>query len=137
MKHLFIDTTILLDLLIDRKPFSEAAAELFEKGGGDSVKLYASSLSVSNIYYFVRQSKSHAKTIELLKDLFEFIELLPVDDSIIQQAMNSGFKDFDNAVLNFCALSNRDIEAIITTNEKDFKISDLPVFNPEAVLAML
>jgi len=137
MKHLLVDTNILLDLLVDRKPFSEPAAELFEKGAEKYVKLYASVLSVSNIYHFVRESKSHGKTIELLKDLFEFIELLPVNDLIVQQAMNSAFKDYDNAILNFTALSKSGIEAIITRNEKDFKNSDVPVYNATAILAML
>ncbi len=137
MKHLLVDTNILLDLLIDRKPFSEPAAELFEKAAEHSVKLYASTFSVSNIYHFVRESKSHGKTIELLKDLFVFIELLEVDNLIVQEAINSAFNDFDNAVLNYCALSHSDIEAIVTRNEKDFKNSDVPVYNPMAILTML
>ncbi len=136
-KHLFIDTNILIDLLIDRKPFSDKAEKLFEASAIGKAKLYVSSVSFNNIYYIVRQNETHKKSIELLEGLEKYVEILPVDSSVIKKSLASNFNDFEDAIQNFSAESNSKIEAIITRNEKDFKKSNLPVFAPEMILSIL
>ncbi len=137
MKHFFLDTNILLDFLTDRKPFSEQAATLFQFAKDDQVKVYVAAISFNNIYYIVRQVQTHAKTIELLKGLAELVQVIEVDGSVLKQALNSRFKDFEDAIQVFAALSVPEIEAIITRNQKDFKQSELPVLAPDSAIALI
>jgi predicted nucleic acid-binding protein len=137
MKNLFLDTNILIDFLADRKPFSEPAAILFQLSADHKIKLFVAAVSISNVYYVVRQVQSHAKTIELLRLLQQYVEVVPVDGLILNKATNSGFKDFEDAIQSFAAESVPEIEAIITRNLKDFKKSNLPVFAPDVVINLL
>lgn len=137
MKHYFLDTNILLDFLTDRKPFSEQAALLFQLAKNGQIKLHVAAISFNNIYYIVRQVQNHTKTIELLKSLAQLAEIIAVNDTVLKQALSSGFKDFEDAVQNFAAASISDMEAIITRNQKDFKNSDLPVLSPESAIALV
>jgi predicted nucleic acid-binding protein len=50
MKHLFLDTNVIIDVLADRKPFSESAAILFDYAEKGKINIYISALSYSNIY---------------------------------------------------------------------------------------
>jgi len=53
MKKLFLDSDVLLDLLLDREPFSEDTAVLIEKSIESHVKLYTSILSIANMHYII------------------------------------------------------------------------------------
>ena len=51
----------------------------------------------------------------------------PVDQTVIDLALQSGWKDFEDAVQNFAAKVDPNVTAIITRNTKDFRYSDLEV----------
>ena len=52
-----------------------------------------------------------------------------VDENVIDMALNSGWKDFEDAVQNFSAVADPNITAIITRNTKDFKESSLEIID--------
>lgn len=136
MKHLFLDTNIVLDVLANRKPFSDSASELFEKAQSGKVKLYISSLSYNTIYYILNKKIGHKETIATLKELEELIETLDVSSKEIKKSLYSQFSDFEDAIQYFSALSNKKIDVIVTRNPKDFKKSDLLVMSPEEFLSL-
>jgi len=129
MNHLFLDTDILLDLLTGRMPFMLDASKLFSLLDHTKLKAFTSSLSFSNIYYVLRKYASHNKIINKLSELSDFVEILPVDETIIKKALNSRFKDFEDAIQCFAAQDHSKINVIITRNIKDFKTSTLPVMS--------
>lgn len=137
MKHFLVDTNVLLDLLADRKPYSGHAAILFEFGQREKVKIYVSSISFNNLYYIIKKIQGHKKAIKLLVDIKELVNIVPLDDQIIKDALNSKFKDFEDAIQYYSALTVKNIEGIITRNSKDFKNSELPIFSPEIAVKIL
>jgi len=46
-------------------------------------------------------------------------------------ALNSDFKDFEDALQNFADINNNSVEIIITRNVKGFKKSKLVVLTPK------
>ena len=130
MNNLFIDTDVIIDFLIDRKPFSREAAIIFTLIDQKKLKGYASALTFSNLYYVLRKFESHNKVILKLDSLSNLIVVLKVDDQIIRNAINSGFPDFEDSIQYFCAADYKKIEAIITRNTRDYKNSELPVMTP-------
>jgi predicted nucleic acid-binding protein len=86
VKHIFLDTNVLIDFLADRKPFSLEAAILFNYSFKKKVTIYVSLLSYSNIYYIMRQSCSHSLTIRTLHELQEWTEAVDVSKDIIRKA---------------------------------------------------
>jgi predicted nucleic acid-binding protein len=51
--------------------------------------------------------------------------------------MKSNFKDFEDAIQYYTALSNKKMDAIVTLNGKDFKNSDLAVLTPLEALSVI
>ncbi len=137
MNLFFIDTNVIIDFLADRKPFSLNAAKLFELSISKKVKLYISAVSYNNIYYILKQSLSHKDTITLLSSLSEMTEVVDITKTVIQQAVKSEFKDFEDAIQYYCALSINKLEIIITRDIKDFKKSTIPVMTTDEIISLL
>jgi predicted nucleic acid-binding protein len=136
MKHLFLDTNVLIDFLAGRKPFAEAAGILFSLSLDKKAKIYCSAISFNNIYYLLRQTLTHSPTIRLLNDLSGMTEIVSVGENIISQSLNSDFKDFEDAIQYYSALSLSVMDGIVTRNTKDFSKSQLPVLSPTEAVAL-
>ncbi len=134
MIHIFSDTDIILDVITGRMPFSVEASSLFTLVEEEKIKSSTSSLSFSNIYYVLRKYATHQRVVSRLKELSELLQILNVDDTIIKSALQSGFKDFEDAIQYHVALSDPDIELIVTRNIKDYKQAELPVMTPGTFL---
>jgi len=137
MKHLFLDTNVLIDFLTDRKPFSHEAAELFNYSLKRKVNLYVAAVSYNNIYYILNRNCSITQTINTLTELFELTEIIDVSKEIIKKSLHSDFKDFEDAIQYHSAKSFSKIDCIVTRDTKDFKTSSLPVFNVTEALSYL
>ena len=134
MIHIFSDTDIILDVITGRMPFSVEASSLFTLIEEDQIKSSSSSLSFSNIYYVLRKYATHQRVVSRLKELSELLHIMNVDETIIKRALQSGFKDFEDAIQYHVALSNPEIGVIVTRNIKDYKEAELPVMTPETFL---
>ena len=89
---------------------------------------------ISNVYYLLRQTSTHEKVIEKLTQLVTITEVLSIDKDVILKALNSNFRDFEDALQNYSAELNGQIDLIITRNIKDFKNSSLGIMTPENYL---
>ena len=130
MTDLFIDTDVLIDFLIDRKPHSREAAIIFTMVEQKKLKGYVSSLTFSNLYYVLRKVESHNKVISKLDSISKMLTILKVDQQIIKYAIASGFPDFEDSIQYNCALDYKKIDVLITRNTKDYKNSEIPVMTP-------
>jgi len=134
MKHIFMDTNVVIDFLANRQPFSADAAILFNLAVESEVTVYISAVSYNNIYYILRKSLSNATTIRLMEGLADITKIADVTDAVIRQSLQTEFKDYEDAIQYHCALTIPEIDFIVTRNTKDFKKSRLPVLTPlEAV----
>ncbi len=86
------------------------------------------------MYYLLRKTAKHDIIVEKLKQLFSIIEIIKMDKNAVLNALNSGFKDFVDALQNFSAVENGEIKIILTRNIKDFKKSELAILTPETYL---
>lgn len=137
MKHFFIDTNVLLDLVFGREPFVYEAEKLFNLAEGGTARLYTSSVSFKDVYYLVRKTRSHDATLQALFVFEELTTILGVSQHEIGDAMRSGFPDFEDAIQHACACSEKKISAIVTRDRKGFKKSTIPVLTPTEALAEL
>jgi predicted nucleic acid-binding protein len=130
MRNLFIDTDVIIDFLIDRKPFSREAAIIFTLIEHKKLKGFSSSLTFSNLYYVLRKIESHNRVISKLDSLSKIVGILKVEEQTIRNALASGFPDFEDSIQYFSAADSKKIDVIITRNIKDFKKSEIPVMTP-------
>ncbi|HRZ97027.1 MAG TPA: PIN domain-containing protein [Paludibacter sp.] len=134
MQKVLIDTDVILDFFFDRKPFSDSAEKILSLCESKKITGFITSVIISNIYYLLRQKATHEKVIEKLVQLTSIIEVITTDKAVILKALNSGFKDFEDALQNFSAEFSGEIDIIITRNIKDYRNSSLGVLTPDNYL---
>lgn len=134
MNKVLIDTDVLLDFFFDRKPFAEFAAEILNLCEENKLKGYTTPVIICNVYYLLRKTANHDLVIEKIKQLLTLIDVLIMDKEVVLDSLNSGFKDFEDALQNFSAVKNGKINIVLTRNIKDYKKSDLAVLTPETYL---
>ena len=131
MTRILIDTDVILDFFFDREPFAENAAKILSLCESKEIKGFITPVIISNVYYLLRQTAKHEKVIEKLKMLVSITEILVINKDAILQALNSDFKDFEDALQNYAAELDKEIDLIVTRNTKDFKNSSLAVMTPD------
>lgn len=137
MRHYLLDTNVLIDYLARREPFGDDATELMQAGATSEARFYAASLSFANIEYIMRRQTSAAHVRQLLLQLVQLVEILPVDAATIRQALASDFTDFEDGIQHVVACAQPAIRAIITRDPKGFRGSVLPVLSIAQALTEL
>ncbi|KHJ39240.1 putative nucleic acid-binding protein, contains PIN domain [Pedobacter glucosidilyticus] len=137
MKKLFVDTNIVIDLLSRREPFFKEAEILFSLADKKQVELSVSSLTFANTSYIILKQLDAQKAKSVLRKLRLILHVLPLDDKIIDLALNDDtFTDFEDAIQYFTAIENQQ-DLIITRNLKDFKSSNLPILTAKQFIETL
>ncbi|MEM1120774.1 MAG: PIN domain-containing protein [Bacteroidota bacterium] len=130
MQKVFLDTDVIMDFLTRRPPFAEDAMKIMEYGNRNALGLHMSSLCLSNVHYLISRIENKMAAREKVKGILQLVETLPVMKSTIEKAAYSSFKDFEDAIQNFCAEEN-DLKILITRNVKDYSASNLAIQTPK------
>ena len=135
MKVLF-DTNIIIDVLLDRKPFSEHASYLMSKVERSEINGFLCATTVTTIHYLLSKNLDKKNAITSINSIIALFEIASVNRLVIENALKSKFSDFEDSVLHESA-RHAGAEYIITRNIKDFKNTKIPVFTPTEFLSML
>ena len=135
MKVLF-DTNVILDVLLDRKPFAEHASFLLSKVERSEINGFLCATTVTTIHYLLSKHLDKEKARISISSIVGLFEVASVNRIVIESALKSKFTDFEDSVLHESA-RHAGVEYIITRNIKDFKKSKIPVFTPTEFLSIL
>jgi predicted nucleic acid-binding protein len=133
MDKLLVDTNIVIDLLSKREEFFQEAQELFTLADNRQVDLFVSALTFANTHYLLSKYQKLDDARKILIKFKVLVKVAHLDDKIVELALVSDFKDFEEAIQYNTALENG-IDVIITRNKKDFKNSKLPIMNAREYL---
>ena len=136
MKKIFLDTNIILDFLGEREGFYEASAKIMTLADKKKIQVYTSPSSISNVFYVLTRYENSKIALEKIRKFKLLCSMSVMDDEVVEKAINSDFKDFEDAMQYFSALASN-CDVIITRNEKDFKNALIPVMNAESYLLSL
>jgi len=135
MKVLF-DTNIILDVLLDREPFSEDAALLMSKVERSEITGFLGATTITTIHYLASKVLGSELALKHIHSILGLFEIAPINRIVLENALEARFTDFEDAVL-YEAACHIGAEYIITRNISDFKKSKLPVFTPGEFMNML
>ena len=124
MQKVLLDTDVILDFFFDRQPFSEFASKVLSLCELNSIQGFVTPVIISNVYYLLRRTTKHEKVIEKLNQLLTITDVLMMDKNVIIVALNSKFGDFEDALQNYAAVIDGNIDVILTRNIKDFPSND-------------
>ena len=128
MIKLFLDTNVVMDMLLRREPFFLAAANIFALSTAKKIELYAAPMTYATASYFIGK-KDSSNVKPLLSELRKLSHVTLAGEDTIDKALVSNFEDYEDALQYFSA-STLDIDYIITRNKKDFLPSQIEVLTP-------
>ena len=133
---ILLDTNIVLDLLMDRMPFADAAAELFSMAEDGTIMGYVCGSTITTVYYLAAKAVGASRAQEEIRKLLSLFDVAPVNRPVLESALAADFTDFEDAVIHEAAC-HVGAEAIVTRNQKDFKKSVIPVYSSEEMVKLL
>ena len=133
MEKVFVDSDIVLDLLTARAPHHKAAAELFSLAERGKVKVCVSSLTFANVHYILSRQMHAEKARNILATFNTLVNVLAVNDLVVERALSSEFKDFEDALQYHTALEHN-LNILLTRNLKDYKKAQIQVFTAQQYL---
>lgn len=136
MKTVLCDINFILDIFLRREPFYYSAAVLFKKIEEKELKGYLCSLSFPTLFYLLSKELSKRKAIQILGKIRIVFDVAAVDEKVIDLALSSDFKDFEDAVQYYSAIQTK-TDCIITRNKGDYVNDNIPALTPEEFLALL
>ena len=136
MIKLFVDSDIILDLLAEREPHYIQAARLFTLINQNKITAYTSPLIFANLHYLLKKQTTNFVALKSLRKLKTLINILPIDERVIEQSLNSEFNDFEDAIQYYTAVNNG-ITLIITRNKIDYRRSKIDILTAEEFLKSL
>ena len=116
----FLDTNILLDLLLERAGY-EASADLFDICEKRSFGLSASVLTMINVAFVYKKTVGQNMAVVNLKYLSSVLEVLPMDYEMLQSTIMMSGRDFEDTFQAVCAREGG-CDCIVTRNPKDFNV---------------
>lgn len=134
--RVFIDTNVMLDLLGERENFYIPAAKIATLADQDKIEIFVSSLSFATVSYFLAKYEGMNAAKSKLRKFKVLSEICELDEKIIDKGLSSDFTDFEDALQYYSAV-RKDCKVLITRNEKDFKLSKIPIMSPVEFLSSL
>ncbi len=132
--RVLVDTNVVLDVLLGRKPFVDKAARVFGLVERGQVEGLLCATTVTTLDYLLAQTLSRPESTETIRRLLGIFEIAPVTRLVLEEALRSRIADFEDAVLEQAGrLAGAD--AIVTRNTRDFRNSIIKALEPDELLA--
>ena len=125
--EIMIDTNVILDALLKRNPFDEAAYKILKIADEKKINAHIAAFAITDIYYFISKNLNHDDRIKAIKALFNIMNVVAITRQDIEKAMAfSEFTDLEDALQLQC-LKKIKGDYIITRDEAFQKITDKAV----------
>ncbi len=127
--NVLIDTNIIIDVALERHPYFSNSDQILILAEQNLIEGYISASTLSDIYYIVRRDKGHIATLNFIQLICTFLNIATVNSQVIEMALNTDFKDFEDSIQYSAAICNN-IEIIVTRNPQDFLVTIPRILTP-------
>ena len=134
MKKVFLDVNVIVDFLIERDPFYDAIVKLISLADQAQISIVTTPLSFATTHYLISKVENKNIALKKLQNFKLLCHACTMNDLIVEKALNSQMKDFEDALQYYSAI-NSQCQVIITRDGKDFKNSEIPVMTPSEFLS--
>ena len=99
MRVLF-DTNVVLDVLLDRAPYSLDSARCLSMAESGEIDGWLCATTVTTLHYLIGKSMGARTALDGISLPLSFFEVAPVDKTVLACALRLPFGDFEDAVLH-------------------------------------
>jgi len=123
---IYIDTNIFLNAILNRdNEISKRVLYFLEDRGFDII---LNDISIINIHYYVQKDYTFDIAKQHIQIFLDEYTIVSATDKLLSSALNSNFKDFEDAVQYFYAKEYKS-DLIITNDKKGFKNSEIEMIS--------
>lgn len=133
-KRIFLDTNILLDVLLERDPFCQPAQLVWSLAERREIKAGISAASLNNVFFVIKKLASREKAYFAINTLVQIFKISPITSQTVLKALKLGLPDFEDALQYSCALQFR-AKTILTRDPSGFQKSKIPVMDASQYLS--
>jgi len=127
--RIFIDTNIVLDVLLKRTEFIEESAKVLAIC--KSKKSALAPHTISNVFFITRKEYTAKERKKILLDILEYIDIVPTGKHQVVQALkNDDIDDFEDALQLECA-KEFNADYIVTRDLPGFANTEIAVISPD------
>ena len=130
-KRIFVDTNILLDVLLEREGYYYDALKIWANAENGNVEACIAAISLNNIHYVMHKLKSETTAMIAVKILLRIFKVIPVDADILGLAVDFHDKDFEDDIQLQCALKAK-CSQLFTRNPNHYDHSAIAVVPPSS-----
>ncbi len=135
--RILLNTNILIDYLTEREPFFPAAYQIILGCKNKRYDGIVAAHSIVDMFFILRKYFTNAERRRMLLAFFEILTVETIDEEKLRLALkNEPFTDFEGCLQVECAKSTQ-ADYIITRNEKDYALSEVPILSPEQFIEYL
>ncbi len=131
--RVLLDTNVIVDLFLDRAPFADAAAALWQAQEQERISAYVAAITPINLFYIARKLRDEKTARQAVVELLAALNVCTLDRRALNSALSLPFRDYEDAVQHAAAAA-AGLEAIITRNVKDYAAATLPIYPPDAFI---
>ena len=138
MASVFLDADVAYDAIGKRDPFYKGALEIMKMADRGLISISISEVSMGNLIYLAFETYKLKNAADRLMSFITYCDVYPSGKRIFIEALNSDFKDKEDAVQYYTAV-HHEVDYFITRNKKDYSpfVTRLPVFTPTEFLDSL
>jgi len=134
--RILIDTNVLLDYLLERKPFCENAKKIIQACVDGKIQGCIAAHSISNMFFILRKDYSAEERREVLSNLCTIFDVEGIDKAkLLSGLRNADFLDFEDCMQMECAKAYN-AEYIVTRDINDYKMSEIKAILPNDYLKL-
>jgi predicted nucleic acid-binding protein len=133
---LLLDINVLLDVLLQRNPWSESAAHLLTRIERGEASGFVAGHTLTTVHHVVSRARNRLSAAAAVTDLLRFLEIVPIEKVDFNQALVLPIDDFEDAVQAAAALKIG-VDYVVTRDEKGFRALSIPSVNSGEILALL
>ena len=133
---ILLDTDVLIDVALDRRPYSDSASELLDRIEHGAEAAYIAWHSVSNLYYLVAPALGGVSARNFIAELTRFVAVATTDTESIRYAVELPMTDFEDA-MQVAAARACGARHIVTRNVRDYERSPIRAVDPQEALSGL
>ena len=136
MKRVLLDVNVVLDVLLDRRPFAEPASAVWAAAEQGVAQGVLAAHALTTLHYLNAKSVGPRMASDTTEALLSVFDVATVDKTVLIDAVRLGWADFEDAVTAAAARRSR-CDAIVTRNPRHFKRSPVRVLSPSETVAWI
>lgn len=128
-----LDTNVVLDLLLDREPFSELAQTIFLKIESKQIQGFLCPTTLTTLYYLLGKHLDKKRCNQTMENLLTLFEITNLTKPVLVESVRNIGSDFEDSVI-YTSAKYTDMDVIVTRDATGFKNATIKVMSPQEFL---